>query len=297
LTLRQRHHLSRFRLGKHENSRLLADFQIYGENQFKIEILEVINDINLLITREQYWLGQYTDLYNQYIKIMADYNFNDRQIKAFWTKVDKKTDSECWNWLGAKDRNNYGVFWKTKAHRVSCYLNDKEKWNKNLIVCHKCDNPSCCNPKHLKLGSSSYNMRDCIKKNRGGNQKLTWKIVNDIRQKYITKELHNTKDFINYLDNKYQIKCAARTICSILVNQNFYDDKYKIINRKTDINFDRTLTKSTKLDWDFIYIIRELGLDCSYTYIKKLFQDKFDLNVSRQTIANIIQNKSWKIQR
>jgi len=45
-----------------------------------------------------------------------------------------------------------------------------------LRVCHRCDNPRCCNPNHLFLGTQKENVHDCIQKGRRnafGIQKLT----------------------------------------------------------------------------------------------------------------------------
>lgn len=51
-------------------------------------------------------------------------------------------------------------------------------------VCHRCDNPTCCNPTHLFLGTQAENIHDCIKKGRRnafGIQKLHEPQVLEIR--------------------------------------------------------------------------------------------------------------------
>lgn len=35
-----------------------------------------------------------------------------------------------------------------------------------LIVRHMCDNPLCCNPEHLELGTMRDNQQDCISRGR-----------------------------------------------------------------------------------------------------------------------------------
>ena len=34
----------------------------------------------------------------------------DKQLRRFWTKVDKKGEDECWNWTASKKDNGYGTF-------------------------------------------------------------------------------------------------------------------------------------------------------------------------------------------
>ncbi len=113
--------------------------------------------------------------------ITKGYNFccNNNECKngtikyRFWSKVNKKTDDKCWEWLGAKRNKNgfgYGVIsYKGKnidAHRVSYQITNGDINNSKLFVCHKCDNPICVNPNHLFLGTHIDNMRDCLDKGR-----------------------------------------------------------------------------------------------------------------------------------
>ena len=89
----------------------------------------------------------------------------------FWQEVDKKSNKECWNWLGVKYKKGYGCFDKRtgerRAHRYSWKLHNGEIPD-GLFVLHHCDNPSCVNPKHLWLGTAKDNTRDMMRKNRDG---------------------------------------------------------------------------------------------------------------------------------
>ena len=97
---------------------------------------------------------------------------------VLWSKVDKKGEDDCWMWLGYKNKEGYGRTWIDDrgyyAHRVifdlaypnTITLNAPESTADNGFLLHTCDNPSCCNPKHLFVGTHADNMADKIAKGR-----------------------------------------------------------------------------------------------------------------------------------
>jgi hypothetical protein len=92
-------------------------------------------------------------------------------IVRFWAKVDYEDYNGCWQWNGALDRHGYGQF-KTES-RTSPKRSHRVAWEltHGLIpagssVLHDCDNPRCCNPSHLRLGTHEDNMADKRARNR-----------------------------------------------------------------------------------------------------------------------------------
>lgn len=118
-------------------------------------------------------------------------------ISAFETCFNKGCLEHCWNWKAGKSSGGYGSYsvnGKTeKAHRVS-YRLYVGPIPEGMIVCHRCDNPSCVNPSHLFVGTQKDNVVDSVKKGRAKRAfgishpraKLTESMVLKARLKYST---------------------------------------------------------------------------------------------------------------
>lgn len=88
----------------------------------------------------------------------------------FWDKVCFGQPDACWEWAGArKGSQGYGEFGVNRmpatAHRVAWELTHGPIPD-GLFVLHRCDNPPCCNPAHLFLGTHQDNMADRDAKGR-----------------------------------------------------------------------------------------------------------------------------------
>jgi hypothetical protein len=93
----------------------------------------------------------------------------------FWEKVDRRGPNECWPFIGYCEPRGYGRFSPLggertrQAHRVAWELGHGREIPKSdveIVVMHSCDNPPCCNPAHLSLGTDAENQADCVAKGR-----------------------------------------------------------------------------------------------------------------------------------
>lgn len=110
----------------------------------------------------------------------------------FWEKVDIRGDYECWEWQARKDPDGYGRFAVDRKNRKSprvAWVLVYGEIPGDLCVCHRCDCPSCCNPRHLFLASHRGNMRDMAIKERSGGTILTGSQVVEIRRLWSETDL------------------------------------------------------------------------------------------------------------
>ena len=94
--------------------------------------------------------------------------------------LTSQVDGECWVTdyksttqgghvrLRAEDWNAMVLL-----HRAVWEIHNAEPIPEGLIVRHTCDNPPCCNPEHLILGTHQDNTDDMYQRNRNNNVRGT----------------------------------------------------------------------------------------------------------------------------
>lgn len=119
-------------------------------------------------------------------------------IDDFWKRVDIRGSKECWEWKGIRSIKRYGFMLvncrRIRTHRFSALLHLGDV-PEGMVVCHRCDNPPCCNPDHLFLGTVIDNISDRVRKGRGAvgasvaSAKLDDYKVSQIRARWSSGEM------------------------------------------------------------------------------------------------------------
>lgn len=102
----------------------------------------------------------------------------------------------CWEYGGTRTRQGYGQIQhdgrRMGAHRAA-WEAEHGPIPEGMAVRHKvCDNPPCCNPAHLRIGTHERNMRDKVQAGRqfrpsgegNGSARLTAEQVSEMRSRH-----------------------------------------------------------------------------------------------------------------
>lgn len=144
-------------------------------------------------------------------------------VDRFWSKVDRRGPDECWEWTRARNELGYGRF----RFRGCLYYAHRMAWElvngpvpEALEVCHTCDNPPCCNPAHLFVGTHADNLGDMATKGRAkpvpilgeqnGNSRLTSEEVEAIRRRYVRGVTRQVDLAREYGISQPTISCVIR---------------------------------------------------------------------------------------
>lgn len=125
------------------------------------------------------------------------------RIHHWYTKTET-----CWIWNGVIGKRGYGVIRvKNKlcyAHRKMFEIENNIELEPSQWILHSCDNRSCVNPNHLRIGTPQDNIKDMLERKRqpkgeGKTQsKLTEAQVLEIKQSNLPNielaRLYNVSD-------------------------------------------------------------------------------------------------------
>jgi hypothetical protein len=135
----------------------------------------------------------------------------------FWPRVQIGEINDCWPWTGGRFDNGYGAFAMKGRSNVRAHRYVYELTNGSIppgmVVLHSCDNPPCCNPLHLAVGTQQDNVDDRNRKLRqargeaAGSAKLTKEQVVVIRsdpreQRAIAADYGVCKSTIGYIKRR-----------------------------------------------------------------------------------------------
>lgn len=102
----------------------------------------------------------------------------DEITVKFLKQLQRGTEDQCWEWQGTRNNKGYGGFKIRELNEdqtsnwvwVGTHRFAYELWTGKIpegrLVLHHCDNPPCCNPKHLWLGDYADNLKDAETKGR-----------------------------------------------------------------------------------------------------------------------------------
>lgn len=143
-----------------------------------------------------------------------------QQVTRFWSHVEKREPGSCWPWTAKLGKNGYGCIFNSPASRVAWIVTHGDPGELNVL--HQCDNPACCNPNHLFLGTRKDNSEDMVHKGRqargekNSHHKLSVSEVVEIRTLY-------AQGNISYCELGRRYHVAPNTIRYLVLGKTWRD--------------------------------------------------------------------------
>lgn len=92
---------------------------------------------------------------------------------AILPRIKRGGEDECWPWMGGLVMGYGAGTFQKRRYRVSRWMLER-RLGRQLAdgeqALHRCDNPACCNPAHLFVGTAADNMMDKMIKGRCRNK-------------------------------------------------------------------------------------------------------------------------------
>lgn len=122
--------------------------------------------------------------------------------KRLERRVEKRDGEDgCWLWLGMEIKRGYGKIdlrhGQYLVHRLM-HAAVHGPIPRDLCVLHRCDNPRCINPDHLKLGTRRDNSDDMVARGRadfGGHKARAQLPLSDVWEVLSELDDHDLRSY------------------------------------------------------------------------------------------------------
>lgn len=256
------------------------------------------NDIEGIFVKDNLRIGIIDDAHYKLLNVRELKDINNHK-KPIIVEVD---ENDCWNCISHNQHPDGYVYvysdgGKLKLHKrvLEMKIGRKLKVECDELTRHTCDNPQCCNPDHLIIGTHQENYDDMVARGRGYWQNHTgyfkWYEREGRKNKH-PKPLLPEETIINIykdalencipykqLDKKYGV---GRGVSSNIANQK----TYKYITQNIEVEDNRyKLDIAKKEDYIMVKNLKDGNL-----YTNREIASLLDIN--RETVRNIV-NDTW----
>lgn len=267
---------------------------IVSNNKFLDKVIQPINENNVQ-TIENIKFEKIDDFTFRLLNIRC-YHKNNGNMKDIIVKID---NNGCWNCIShSKYRGGYIQLYKEdkkiKLHREVLSIKLGRKLESDEMTRHMCDNPQCCNPNHLIVGTALDNYNDMIRRGRSYFQRHPPKTKKIIKRKLKDRDVITTIEDAKFIYNKVVGEnMSQKEVCSNfgysrgIVNNIINKITWKYV---TD-EMDETLLDKRELDIiNKVSIIKNLSRGDLYT-IREI---EFLTGYNRETVRNIKNGTKYK---